>query len=311
MIKESIMMKKTGLAVAAVLTAALLAGCSGAQQVSDVDIIIAGKDPAGMAAAIQAADKGTDPSRILVVGGSKWMVYGEEKSMNAAGTEEQAEAGIQDSADLYAEDTMKAGGENNNPEMVRRLAEGSRDALEWVKALGVDLTGVTQESGSSVARSYEAADGGVLGKEIEEKMEESFDALDVKVDENAVLSQIFLGDDGGVAGVKVRRNGKEQTIACRALLVTDPDCLELLENAKPAYISDVMGDHDGITVDGHANVVTADGKKIPGLYGAGMAVAAALHGGGAAAALPGNELTGVLVFGITAGAEASSLAAGK
>ena len=63
--------------------------------ISDADIVIAGGDAAGMAAAIQAVAEGTDPSKILVLekgGAEKSALSGE--SFNAADTDEQAEAGI-------------------------------------------------------------------------------------------------------------------------------------------------------------------------------------------------------------------------
>ena len=37
----------------------------------DADLVIAGGDPAGMAAAIQAVAEGTDPAKILVLGSSE------------------------------------------------------------------------------------------------------------------------------------------------------------------------------------------------------------------------------------------------
>ena len=64
-------------------------------KISDADIVIAGGDAAGMAAAIQAVAEGTDPSKILVLekgGAEKSALSGE--SFNAADTDEQAEAGI-------------------------------------------------------------------------------------------------------------------------------------------------------------------------------------------------------------------------
>ena len=63
--------------------------------ISDADIVIAGGDAAGMAAAIQAVAEGTDPSKILVLeksGAEELTLSGE--FLNAADTDEQAEAGI-------------------------------------------------------------------------------------------------------------------------------------------------------------------------------------------------------------------------
>lgn len=323
------MRKKTLAAfAAAVLAAGSLAGCSGNTEdnkesngeretaaeasseasseestqaepsvLADADIVIAGGDPAGMAAAIQAVAEGTDPAKILVLGSGE---SAEGESMNAAATDEQSDAGIEDSVDGYIEDTMNAGGQKNSQEMVEHLAEESRDAVSWVKELGVELTGVTQEEGSSVARSYQAADGGSLGDELSEKIKEKFQTLNVSLDEDAVLTQVLYGADGEVTGVKIEADGEEQEITCRALLVTDAGYIDLLKDLAVTYVTDESGANAGIVVDSCANAVTADDGEIPGLYAAGRAIDAALHG---SAPLMGNELTGLVVFGTTAGTE--------
>lgn len=269
--------------------------------ISDADIVIAGGDAAGMAAAIQAVAEGMDPSKILVLekgGAEKSALSGE--SFNAADTDEQAEAGIEDSVDAFITDTMAAGGGKNSQEMVEHMAESGREALVWLRDQGVELSGVTQAEGSSVARSYQAADGGNLGEEIEAKLQEKFDSLNVNVAENTELAQVLYGADGEVTGVKVKGDDGEQEITCRALLVTDVDYIDLLEDLAVSYVTDESGANKGILVDSCANAVTADGGEIPGLYGAGAVIDAALHGD---KALAGNELTGTIAFGMTAGTE--------
>ena len=57
----------------------------------------------------------------------------------------------------------------------------------------------------------------------------------------------------------------------------------------------------GLAITPEAEVLGAAGEPIPGLYAAGE-VTGGVHG---AAALPGNELTGLLVFGRRAGQNAA------
>lgn len=266
----------------------------------DADIVIAGGDPAGMAAAIQAVAEGTDPSKILVLGGSEKALTG--GCMNASDTEEQADAGIEDTVDSYIADTLAAGGGKGNEEMAEHLGEESRAALDWVRDLGVELSGVVQKEGSSAARSYEAADGKDLGEQIQTKMQEKFDSLNVTVAEDAELLQVLYGADGEVTGVKIKEGNGEQELTCRALLVTDSAYLDLLKDLGVSYVTDESGKNTGLMADSCANAVTADEGEIPGLYAAGDAIGTALHGD---KALEGNELTGVIVFGTTAGTEAS------
>lgn len=266
----------------------------------DADLVIAGGDPAGMAAAIQAVAEGTDPARILVLGSSEKALSG--SCMNASGTEEQADAGIEDTVDSYISDTLAAGNGKGNEEMAEHLGEESRAALDWVRDLGVELSGVTQKEGSSAARSYEAADGKNLGSQLQTKLQEKFDSLNITVAEDAELSQVFYGADGEVTGVKVKGEAGEQELTCRSLVVTDDAYLELLGDLGVFYVTDESGKNIGLNVDSCANAVTPDDGEIPGLYAAGDAIGAALHGD---KALEGNELTGMIVFGTTAGTEAS------
>lgn len=266
----------------------------------DADLVIAGGDPAGMAAAIQAVAEGTDPAKILVLGSSEKTLSG--SYMNASDTEEQSDAGIEDTVDSYIADTLAAGGGKGNEEMAEHLGEESRAALDWVRDLGVELSGVTQKEGSSAARSYEAAGGEELGSQIQTKLQEKFDSLNVTVAEDAELSKVLYGADGEVTGVQVKDAGKEQELTCRSLIVTDSAYLELLGELGVSYVTDESGKNTGLNVDSCANAVTPDDGEIPGLYAAGDAIETALHGD---KALEGNELTGVVVFGTTAGTEAS------
>ena len=204
--------------------------------------------------------------------------------------------------DSYIADTLAAGGGKGNEEMAEHLGEESRAALDWVRDLGVELSGVTQKEGSSAARSYEAAGGEELGSQIQTKLQEKFDSLNVTVAEDAELSKVLYGADGEVTGVQVKDAGKEQELTCRSLIVTDSAYLELLGELGVSYVTDESGKNTGLNVDSCANAVTPDDGEIPGLYAAGDAIETALHGD---KALEGNELTGVVVFGTTAGTEAS------
>ena len=204
--------------------------------------------------------------------------------------------------DSYIADTLAAGGGKGNEEMAEHLGEESRAALDWVRDLGVELSGVVQKEGSSAARSYEAADGKDLGGQIQTKLQEKFDSLNITVAEEAELSQVLYGADGEVIGVKIKEGNGEQELTCRSLLVTDSAYLDLLKDLGVSYVTDESGKNTGLMADSCANAVTADKGEIPGLYAAGDAIGTALHGD---KALEGNELTGVIVFGTTAGTEAS------
>ena len=96
--------------------------------------------------------------------------------LNAAETSFQKDQGIEDSVELFVEDTMKGGKNLNNEELVRTLAENSADAVDWVNAIGGDLGVVAMFGGASVERIHRPTDtsdvGPMLVTTLNKKVEE-------------------------------------------------------------------------------------------------------------------------------------------
>ena len=74
--------------------------------------------------------------------------------MNAADTKVQKKSGIEDSAELFIEDTMKGGKNKNNKELVEILAKNSSSIVDWLMERGVDLSEITSTGGKSVKRTH-------------------------------------------------------------------------------------------------------------------------------------------------------------
>ncbi|KAJ3117577.1 NADH-cytochrome b5 reductase [Physocladia obscura] len=74
--------------------------------------------------------------------------------MNAVSTVLQRQYGINDSVSLFIQDTMKAGKQTNDPELVKILGEKSADAYNFIEQLGVKLNDVSQCGGHSVPRTH-------------------------------------------------------------------------------------------------------------------------------------------------------------
>lgn len=97
------------------------------------DVVVVGSGGAGMAAAVEAADRG---ARTLVV----------TKSALGASNTGRAQGGIQaavaddDSWQDHLEDTLAAGHGDGDPELVRRLVEGGPGAIAWLTGLGVGFS---------------------------------------------------------------------------------------------------------------------------------------------------------------------------
>ena len=170
------------------------------------DVIVIGTGFTGLSAAIEASNSGAS---VLVLekmkgpGGNSLISDG---GVAAAGTVEQVNAGITDSADLMYSDMMRAGLGINHPELVRILAEQSKEALEWSKDyLGVNyLDRIDIFGGHSVARCYTAEN--VSGVTIIKKLMEKIRELSIPVHYQSILKDFVIDDNHQVAGVIVQED---------------------------------------------------------------------------------------------------------
>jgi fumarate reductase flavoprotein subunit len=105
----------------------------------DYDVVVVGSGVAGLSAAIEASRAGA--SVLLVesqgqLGGSSALSGG---IIMAAGTSLQRRAGIEDSADDLFHDYLLFNQYRVAPALVRRLADDSGPAVEWLMSLGVEF----------------------------------------------------------------------------------------------------------------------------------------------------------------------------
>ena len=154
------------------LVLAISTGCAGGATQgekgfkSSYDVVVIGSGGAGLSAAIAAKGEGADVivfEKMGIPGGNTSRATG---GINAAGTEYQKAAGIQDSPELFFADTMKGGYNKNDQALVRKLAEKSASSIEWLADMGADLSDVGSLAGASVRRAHRPSGGGKVGPEI-------------------------------------------------------------------------------------------------------------------------------------------------
>ncbi len=123
----------------------------------ETDIVIVGGGGAGLAAAVEAIDKGSSVTVIEnngFVGGNTILSGG---IYNAPDPEKQAPEGIEDSADLFFEQTYEAGDKVANPDLVRVMTENAYDGFKWLEILGMEFDEkITQGAGSLYPRTHKA-----------------------------------------------------------------------------------------------------------------------------------------------------------
>ncbi|MDO5408134.1 MAG: flavocytochrome c [Eubacteriales bacterium] len=174
------------------------------------DVVVVGAGGAGLSAAVTAAEAGAKVivvEKMMMPGGNTLISGGE---MAAPGNWLQAEQGVEDSVDQFYNDILKGGDNENDPELVRVLAENALPAAEWLK----DDIQMTFEDymlffgGHSVERSLVPLNA--TGVEMIEKLTAKAESLGVEIHTNTPAKEL-VQTDGKVTAVKAEYDGKEIT----------------------------------------------------------------------------------------------------
>ena len=100
------------------------------------DVIVIGAGAAGLAAAVEAADAGASVVVLEAapkIGGNTLISGG---FYSAVDSKRQAQQGVEDSEDLFFEQTFTFGGEHADQVLVRHLVKHATEGLEWLEKLG-------------------------------------------------------------------------------------------------------------------------------------------------------------------------------
>ena len=244
-----------------------------------------------------------DPSKILILAPGEELAADMTEMapyVNAADTDEQFQANLTDDFEIYLSDIMTAGNNTNNSDMAAYVSENSEEAKDWLAdTLGMEYGDLTQEAGSSVARSFPAKEGN-LNELAQEALLKKVEELKIPVEYKAELKSVAYNEEGALDRITVTVDGKDQEIDCLALVATDVSLIPVFEESQ-VYEAD--GKAAALVVSNNAEQLNKDsGELINGLYAAGPILSAAVDGEGV---LSGNELTEAVMFGSTAGTEAA------
>lgn len=231
----------------------------GPEKEKQADIVIIGAGGAGMTAAVEAVQKGATNLVVLekmpITGGNTVRATG---GLNAAETPYQAAEGIEDSIELFVEDTMKGGKNLNDPELVRVMAEQSGDAVAWVNEIGGDLSVVGQFGGASVKRIHRPSDTSAVGPMLVKALNAKLKELEVPVFLETEAVHILLDEKGAVQGVQaVTKGGEPYTISCKAVILATGGFganSEMVVRYKKELDGFFTTNHPGATGDGIAMV---------------------------------------------------------
>ncbi|MDT2768943.1 flavocytochrome c [Globicatella sulfidifaciens] len=216
------------------------------------DIVIIGAGGGGMAAAITAQEAGADVAifeKMPIAGGNTSKSSG---GMNASETKFQKEQGIEDSNDLFYEDTLEGGKGTNDPELLRYMVDHSAEAIDWLDSIGITLNNITFSGGASVKRIHRPEDGSAVGGYLVEGLLKNIHEKEIPLFVNSEVTKINE-TDGKVSGVNVTVEGEEKTINAKAVIIATGGFggnLEMVSEIKPELEGFVTTNHEGATGDG-------------------------------------------------------------
>ena len=240
------------------------------------DTVIVGAGGAGLSAAIQMAQDGRNVTVIEkagITGGNSSLA---SAGMNAAETKLQKEEGVNDTVDLFVEDTMKGGHELNNRDLVEFLAENSADAVDWLEELGAPLKQLKFSGGQSEMRTHAPInDEGKsipVGNYLVSKLTAKAKELGVSIVYDARVEKVLM-EDGRAVGVEATyKDGEKLTVNAGAVIVATGGFgsnQEMVEKYNPelkGYVStnakSIEGDAISFLEEINANFIDMDQIQI-------------------------------------------------
>lgn len=183
------------------------------------DVVVVGSGGAGLAAAIQAHDEGASVlivEKMPTIGGNTIKA---SAGMNAAETRFQRVKGIQDSKELFYQESLKGGGNKNNPELLHRFVENAPEAIEWLARRGIMLNDITTTGGMSIDRTHRPRDGSAVGGYLISGLVRNVNKRGIDVMLDTSVDDILF-EQGEVCGVRLLTEEQESlTVQAKSVVV--------------------------------------------------------------------------------------------
>lgn len=256
------------------------------------DLVVVGMGGAGMCAAIAGCEAGIPAENILIVernamaGGNTIF---SSSGMNAAWTQYQKERGIEDSVDLFIEETIAGGHGMNQADLVETMCDGSADTIDWLAGHGLVLDNITTTGGFSVKRCHRPSDGSPIGAALVPALEAVVDEDGIQVLFNHRVTDLTKDENGAVNGVVCEdgtKIGAKVVVLATGGFGSNPDMIKQFRPDLDGYVStnaqSIQGDGMVMAQKAGASLVNMDQIQIhPTVFADGSLVAEGIRGGGA------------------------------
>jgi fumarate reductase flavoprotein subunit len=242
----------------------------------EVAVVVVGGGGTGLCAALAAADAGAE---VLVIERDRSLLGSTAMSTGlipAAGTPEQAAAGIEDSAEIFAADILKKTKGRTDPDIAIGIARESAATIAWMRddhGVPLQLIDGFLYPGHSAMRMYGTPHR--TGGELMAALESAAEAAGIPILTEAAVESLFADSDEMVRGVRLRRpDGSHDDIGCKALILA---CSGF--GGAADMVADLIPEMDGATYHGHPGN-RGDAIRWGSALGAGMADLMAYQGHG-------------------------------
>lgn len=260
------------------------------------DIVIIGAGGAGMAAALAAKETGVESLVILEKepssGGNTQF---SSSGMNASETKFQKAQGIEDSNELFAQETYVGGHNTGNMELITYMCDNSASAIDWLDGMGITLDNITTTGGMSVKRCHRPTDGSAVGRTLAPGLAKLVTDHGIELRLNSDVTSLITDDSGAVTGVNVTdtSTNEEKVINAKAVIMaagglgSNP---EMITKYRPDLAGYVSTNQPGATGDGYvmaeavgAELIQMDQIQIHPTVdqGSGTLIAEGIRGSGA------------------------------
>ena len=232
------------------------------------DIVIVGAGGAGLSAAVAASE--TNGSLKIVVLEKQGILGGNTNystgGINAAETSIQQELGINDSKDLFYDDIMRGGKQENIPSLVRNFVENAPATISWLTRLGADLSDVGLMGGSSVKRTHRPKGGSAIGPHLMKILTTASNKENIEIRTLNKVTGLLTSLDGAVTGVKVQSaDGSSYKLTAKAVIIATGGFganLEMVTSLQPSLRGFATLNHPGATGDAFGWVKAIGGATI-------------------------------------------------
>ena len=219
------------------------------------DVVVIGSGGAGLAAAIEAHDKGASViiiEKMPIIGGNTNKA---SAGMNAAETKFQVKAGIKDKKEWFYNETLKGGKNKNNPELLHYFVEHAPEAIDWLDAKGIELNNLTTTGGMSVDRTHRPESGAAVGGFLISGLVKNINQRDIEVMLDTSVTEIEFADGKVKAVLTIDEDGNTKRVNTKAVIVATGGFganAEMVCHYRPDLANFVTTNHKGATGSGIA-----------------------------------------------------------